>query len=105
MWITNGTDDRKVLSTATLPEGWRLGRKPSFAENARTNRSGETRDADARENMRQAQLATNAARRAAGEAHHNAGVQQRYCWITDGVTAIRHLKDVPIPEGFRRGRK
>lgn len=104
VWITNGTDDRKIVSTDPIPEGCWLGRKPSFAENARTNRLGEIRDEDARENMRQAQLATNAARREAGVAHHNAGVQQAYCWLTDGVTNIRQLKTAPIPGGFRRGR-
>ncbi len=104
VWITNGTDDRKVLSTVTLPAGWRVGRKPSFAENARTNRRGEVRDDAARENMRQAQLAINAARRTAGEAHHNTGVQQAYCWLTDGVTNIRQLKTAAVPDGFRPGR-
>ncbi len=104
VWITNGTNDQKILSTDAVPEGWRIGRKPSFAENARTNRSGEVRDDDARENMRQAQLATNAARRETGVPHHNAGVQQAYCWLTDGVTNLRQLKTAAVPDGFRPGR-
>ena len=68
------------------------------------NRKGETREAAKRENMRQAQLLSNEMRRAAGQPHHNAGVQQNYCWITDGMTNIRQLKTAAIPAGFRRGR-
>ncbi len=106
VWITNGTNDEKCLATEVhdLPASWRVGRKPSFAENARTNRLGEVRDDDARENMRQAQLASNAARVAAGLPHPTAGVQQAYCWVTDGVTNLRQLKTAPVPDGFRPGR-
>lgn len=69
-WVHRGDEEKKISISDQVPDGWTPGRQPKIGIMGRS-RIGETRSITARENMRAAQLAFNAARVAAGIPHHN----------------------------------
>jgi hypothetical protein len=74
VWVNNGSEESQIHPGDFIPEGWMIGRKPSFVE-------------DASSRMKQ---------------YH--GRTSGHVWYTNGIQNVRLPVGSQIPDGYRKGR-
>ena len=88
VWYTNGTDNLYIKSTDTVPDGFWRGRTISEATKEKMRQSYKTMSPEVKLQIQ----------------NRNRQDTANRIWITDGNEDRYINKDLPIPEGFHRGR-
>ena len=101
IWITDGVENEQILAAEEIPEGWRNGRTFSEAHMAAIIAAAGPRSDEAKAHM--AVSATEAWQDPEKRANMLAA-RKPFCWINDGTTSKRHHLDLPIPDGWQKGR-
>jgi len=103
VWITDGIKEQYLHKDCEIPEGWRLGRKPSKTKGIKTNkkykkisRNGVTKNVDVNEIDQWLKLDWEI-----GDATNSAKISM---WITNGVESQYVNKNTKIPDGWYNGR-